>query len=431
MRTHHYQQRNLACTEYFLDVPLDHTKPDGAQVEVYAREVVDRHKADTDLPRLLFLQGGPGGKSPRPSAGGWLARALRDYRVVLLDQRGTGLSTPANRQTLARVGSPEAQAEYLSHFRADQIVHDAEALRRELNGNKPWSTLGQSFGGYVTMTYLSHAPEGVHEAFITGGLPPLTATADEVYRITYDRTVEKNAAYFARHPDDRELCLRILRYLRDNDVRLPSGERLTTRRFQTTGMRLGMTITFDALHYLLEEAFVDGAAGPELSDTFLADVGNSTSFATNPMYAVLHEPSYCQGTASNWAAERIYAERSDFSIDAMLDGSVPFQFTGEMIYPVMFDEDPALVPLREAANLLAEKDDWPPLYDLDRLARNEVPTYAALYYEDQYVVREFSLETAAMVPNVTPWITNQYEHDGLRYADDVLGRLFAMSKETG
>jgi hypothetical protein len=46
--------------------------------------------------------------------------------VLLLDQRGTGRSTPVNRQTLWRLGDPRAQAEYLGHHRADAIVRDNE-----------------------------------------------------------------------------------------------------------------------------------------------------------------------------------------------------------------------------------------------------------------------------------------------------------------
>lgn len=29
------------------------------------------------------------------------------------------------------------------------------------------------------------------------------------------------------------------------------------------------------------------------------------AWGTNPLYALLHEPIYCQGAASNWAAEAV------------------------------------------------------------------------------------------------------------------------------
>ena len=78
---------------------------------------------------------------------------------------------------------PAEQAEYLTHFRADAIVRDAEHIRRAL-GVERWSVLGQSFGGFCVTTYLSFAPEGLREAFITGGLPVLGRPADEVYQRT-------------------------------------------------------------------------------------------------------------------------------------------------------------------------------------------------------------------------------------------------------
>lgn len=44
-------------------------------------------KEEEQLPYLLYLQGGPGFESPRPTeASGWLKRACEEYRVVLLDQ---------------------------------------------------------------------------------------------------------------------------------------------------------------------------------------------------------------------------------------------------------------------------------------------------------------------------------------------------------
>jgi hypothetical protein len=92
----------------------------------------------------------------------------------------------------------------------------------------------------------------------------------------------------------------------------------------------------------------------------------------------------------------------------------------------MFEELQALVPLREAADLLAQHE-WPRLYDPDALAGNEVPAAAAIYTDDMYVERAFSEETAAHVRGLRPWVTSEYEHNGLR-ADGgrILGRLIEL-----
>jgi len=92
----------------------------------------------------------------------------------------------------------------------------------------------------------------------------------------------------------------------------------------------------------------------------------------------------------------------------------------------MFQEYAALAPLREAAEILAARE-WPRLYDPDRLRDNEVPAAAAIYAEDPYVERALSEETAAHVRGLRPWVTNEYDHNGLR-ADGarVLGRLIDL-----
>src|SRR5437764_12258532 len=98
-----YRQPGTVLTDHMFAVPLDHDRPDGERIEVFAREVVAADRAGDDLPWLLFLQGGPGGRAPRPAGrDSWLDCALASYRVLLLDQRGTGRSTPPTRHTLAR-----------------------------------------------------------------------------------------------------------------------------------------------------------------------------------------------------------------------------------------------------------------------------------------------------------------------------------------
>jgi pimeloyl-ACP methyl ester carboxylesterase len=416
-----FRHPGTVLTDRFFSVPLDHQRPDGEQIEVFAREVVAADKADTDLPWLLFLQGGPGFGAPRPEGReSWLDRALNDYRVLLLDQRGTGRSSPANRRTLARLGpeDPQAQADYLTHFRADSIVLDAELIRRELT-DEPWSVLGQSFGGMCTVTYLSFAPHGIREAFITGGLPGLTVTADDIYRRTYRTVAAKNAAHYERYPRDVDQARRVAEYLATRDVRLPDGAPLTVAAFQSAGAMLGQGGGSHALHYLLEDPFADD----ELSDAFRYAMMNELSFATAPLYALLHEAGYAQGFATRWSAQRIRAEFAEF--DPHAD---PLYFTGEMIYPWMIDADPVLRPLREAADILAERDDWPPLYDPTRLAANEVPVAAAVYYNDMYVDRELSVQTAQAIRGLQAWVTSEYEHDGLRVSNGaVLDRLIGMA----
>ncbi len=90
-----------------------------------------------------------------------------------------------------------------------------------------------------------------------------------------------------------------------------------------------------------------------------------------------------------------------------------------------------LRPLRRAAELLAERDGWPPLYDPARLAANEVPAAAVVYYNDMYVDRELSMQTAGAIRGLKTWVTSEYEHNGLR-ADGgaVLGRLIGMVRGT-
>jgi pimeloyl-ACP methyl ester carboxylesterase len=423
-----YRQPGTVLTDRTFTVPLDHAQPGGVQITIFAREVVAAGSESADLPWLVFLQGGPGFGSPRPiGRESWLERALRDYRVLLLDQRGTGRSTPATRQTLARFPDAAAQARCLAHFRADSIVADAELIRPQVTGGAPWSVLGQSFGGFCTVTYLSKAPGGVREAFITGGLPGLTTTADDVYRLTYQVVAAKNQAHYQRYPQDVEVARQVARALAAQPAALPGGGTLTVERFQTLGQMLGSSTGSHTLHYLLEDPF----AGPELSDDFVARVQAELSYASAPLYALVHEACYAQGTATRWAAQRVRAEFSEFAPEAALEGDAPLLFTGEMVYPFVFEQDPALRSLAEAADLLAERADWPALYDPAQLARTDIPVAAAIYFEDMYVPRELSLATAAGIRGLRYWITNEFEHDGLRIGEGrVLDRLMELARDT-
>ncbi|WP_406134962.1 alpha/beta fold hydrolase [Streptomyces sp. NBC_01089] len=424
-----YHQPGLTLTDHRFQVPLDHTRPDGEQIELYAREVVASDKTDAGLPWLVYLQGGPGfGANRFHGKQAWLGRAVREFRVLLLDQRGTGASTPVNRQTLPLRGGPAEQAGYLAHFRSDSIVRDCELIRPRLTGGAPWTVLGQSFGGFCAVRYLSAAPEGLAAALITGGLPTLDGHADDVYRAAYPRIARKTAAHYARYPQDVAGARRIAAFLRANRPVLNSGYTLTVEAFQSLGIALGGGDGSHALHYLLEDAFVDTPQGPQLSDSFQERVHAALSFAAHPLYALVHEAIYGQDSRpTDWSAERVRAEFPAFDADTALAGDAPLPFTGESVHPWHFEVDPALRPLRETAELLAARTDWPRLYDTARLAANEVPVAAAVYHDDMYVDTEQALRTARSIRGLRTWVTDEFEHDGLRAGGPrVLDRLLAL-----
>ncbi|MER5300741.1 alpha/beta fold hydrolase [Streptomyces lasiicapitis] len=424
-----YRQPGVVLTDRRFSVPLDHDAPDGERIEVFARECVAAGREDAELPWLVYLQGGPGFGANRFSGKqAWLGRALRDYRVLLLDQRGTGSSTPANRQTLPLRGGPREQADYLAHFRADAIVRDCEAIRTEVTGGAPWTVLGQSFGGFCATHYLSSAPEGLRAALLTGGLPTLDGHADDVYRAAYPRMERKSLAHYARYPMDAERARRIAEHVAEHEPVLPGGYRLTVEAFQSLGILLGTGDGSHRLHYLLEDAFVRTPAGHTLSDAFQESVLGLLSYASAPLYALLHEACYGQGgRPTAWSAERVRADFHRFDAGKSLADGSPLLFTGEAVQRWMFDSDPALRPLRETADLLAERTDWAPLYDTARLAANDVPAAAAVYHDDMFVDTEHSLETARTIRGLRTWVTDEYEHDGLRVSGPrVLDRLLGL-----
>lgn len=401
-----YPIPGAVLTEREHDVPLVHSDPQRGRISVFTREVAAPD--GRDRPYLVFLQGGPGFEAVRPASppSGWMARALADFRVLLLDQRGTGRSTPVG--SVIPGATAADQAKYLTHFRADSIVRDLELIRADL-GVERWSLLGQSFGGFTSLTYLSLAPEGLQEVLITGGLAPVTGrSVDEIYAATWARTLQANQRFHARYPGDLDRLRTLLRRLEDEDVRLPNGDRLTARRFRQVGMWLGDSTGFERLHHLLEL--------PVDSPAFLWDAQQASAWERNPIYATLHESCYADGGSTRWAAHRLAPE-------AAVSGEL---LGGEHVFPWMWDEYSGLRTHRAAAQVLADHV-WPRLYDPERLARNEVPVAATVYVDDMYVDRALAEDTAHRVRGLRVWITNEYAHNGLRAdGERIVGRLLDM-----
>ncbi|KAL3460452.1 Alpha/Beta hydrolase protein [Aspergillus heterothallicus] len=427
--------------ELFFEVPINYSQPGDGTLRLFARSIrrvvkpVDPGKDEKQpqLPWLVYLQGGPGMGCRPPQEYGWVGSALdKGYQVLFLDQRGTGLSSTITAGTLALQGNAIKQAEYLKHFRADNIVRDCEAVRRCLTTDYPeekrkWSIIGQSFGGFCAVTYLSMFPEGLTEAFICGGLPPLVNGPDAVYQRTYEKVLERNKAYYSKFPEDVDRVKKIVEYLKQNEVAVPSGT-LTPQRIQQLGIMFGMHGGLDSVHDLIMRATSDLDLFGFFTHPTLVALDSYGGYDNNIIYAILHESIYCQGEASNWSADRLRSSNTAFNLAS---DSSEILFTGEMIYKDMFDSYSELSHIKEAADILATATDWPALYDEAQLAKNEVPVYAATYLEDMYVHYEHASNTAAKIKGIKQFITNVMYHNAIRSkADEVFQQLFALRDDT-
>lgn len=388
---------DLTVEEHTLTVPLVWDDPsDTRTIEIFAR-VIARDGGER-LPFLVYLQGGPGHEAPRPFHGStspaWLDEALAHYRVVMLDQRGTGLSSPVGDDDLER-GS-KAVAEYLTHLRADSIVRDCEAMREHLSA-ETWSVLGQSFGGFTTLAYLSTDADSLADVFITGGLSAVGRHPDEVYALCYDKMRTASERYYRRFPEHRDVMRRLVDLADAGRIVLPDGEVVSPSRLRSVGSALGTNEGWQTLWSLLER---DPA-----SNAFRHDLMTAMPYGgRNPLYFAFHESSYADGHATRWSAER--TEPDDFRSDVTL-------FTGEHIRREWTETVPAFQPWREVALELADYE-WPRLYNPVAIAAAGATGAAAVYANDVYVPLEFSLETGRLLPGVHLWVTSEHEHNGLR-----------------
>lgn len=97
---------------------------------------------------VLYLHGGPGG-----SLGGGGYRKRHDhsrFRVIGLDQRGCGKSTPA----------AQADLEHLPENTTQSLIEDIEAVRERL-GVEKWIVTGASWGSTLALAYALEHPTRV------------------------------------------------------------------------------------------------------------------------------------------------------------------------------------------------------------------------------------------------------------------------------
>lgn len=445
----------LMVSELFFEVPRDYSNPSLGTLRIFGRTVTkydtpianlseEEMRKKSQKPWFVYLQGGPGfGCSPPQSMSITNLVLDQGYQMLYLDQRGTGLSSTITAATLALQGDYQEQADYLKSFRADSIVQDCEAIRKSLTADYPnelkkWSVFGQSFGGFCAVHYLSKSPLGLREVFTSGGIPPVGKSAEEVYKATFTQVIKRNQSYYRKYPEDIEAVHDLAIYIKSqNGLALPGGGTLTVRRFLMIGLLFGGLGGLDTVHNIILRMRSDLQQFAFLTRPTLSILEGLVGLDDNIIYAILHESIYCEGQASNWAADRVGRSLSEYHWISGAPPSPatvrqhPLYFSGEMIYPFTFDTYPELSKLKAVADIIATYAEWPDLYDEWQLSQNEVPVYAATFVDDMYVDFGLVQETVAKIKNCKQFITNTMYHDAIRSkTDEVMKALFALRNDT-
>lgn len=452
----YFRLKDIVNQRIVYDLPLNYTDSQSSSTIKVAITITSKYDKNLhndkegfekvllpEKPKIIvYLQGGPGLPCPVPTSNLGKTKVLleKGYQIVYLDQRGTGLSTPLEVKTfknlvLKEYGNFEvdSQLKFILNFRADSIIRDLEQIRKDLIGNHhKWSIMGQSYGGFCCFTYLSLFPESISEVIITGGVPPVHFKADDVYKATYQRTIERNLHYYDKYPRDQSKVVRICEYLNANKVVLPNGGTLSVERFQQLGLRFGGTGGTDGIHLIVSKFDYDldlfGYPTYDLLNTIQQFLG----FETNVIYALFQEAIYCNGNSkSNWSADRLRYALDNEKLFTLNKEQV--FFTGEMVYKSMFDDYSELKPFKELAYALHDFSEWSTIYDpkvLKTITWDKVPIVAATYFDDQYVDFEITRKVKQdIIPrgNLRQFITNEYFHNGLgQDPETILSSLFDL-----
>lgn len=167
----------LRCA--WLLVPEDrHKQQNGRRVELFVLRILSQEPKG-NAP-LLHLTGGPGDAASDELAF-WLASAFhQDYDIILVDQRGTGLSRPS-------LACPESASDDqwilacrmrlmnegidLSAYHTMAIVRDTRDLLEAMAIEKV-NVYGSSFGSRLALLLADVAPERIRSLALDGAYPP-------------------------------------------------------------------------------------------------------------------------------------------------------------------------------------------------------------------------------------------------------------------
>jgi len=173
-----------------LTVPENWQSPTGKTIDINVT-VVNAVAATPKKDPLVLLMGGPGQAGSELVAG--LTKIFRKANeardLVLIDQRGTGLSNPLMCEKEGANPYLDVQADFklsdideciatydadLSQYGTTSAINDFEAVREAL-GYEQINLYGISYGSRAAMVYMREKPQALRTVILDGVVPPQIA----------------------------------------------------------------------------------------------------------------------------------------------------------------------------------------------------------------------------------------------------------------
>jgi pimeloyl-ACP methyl ester carboxylesterase len=250
-----------------ITVPEDRTRPEGRKIGIFAAVLPANTLSPKEDP-LLILAGGPGQAASSLAP---FASRLNDVRrtrdIVLIDQRGTGRSSPLVCDALKPTDDDTFETDPLPRAKAcaEQLrsqgvdaaqytttawIADLEAMR-EVLGYTQWNLWGGSYGTRVAQEYLRRHPARIRTMTLDGVVPPSMITPLDGWRTrqqtfnTVLRACKASAACDKANPDPAATLASIAKVLG------PAGRDIETID-PRTGMPTRLHLSFDGVLALLQ-----------------------------------------------------------------------------------------------------------------------------------------------------------------------------------
>jgi len=239
----------------YVEVPLDHSNPEGATIELAV--FIIRSRAANAAPDPLFLaQGGPGGSTIETYASLLLSNndLAPDRDIVLFDQRGTKYSQPnlyceeidaliadtieqdltdEESQALSDQAVERCHARLsggdnilLSDYNSFQNADDIETIRQAL-GYDQINLYGVSYGTLLAQHYMDRHPESLRSVILDAVVPRQTnfilnsaQTMNRSFSALFDACREDPACNKA-YPDLEEVFFDTVKKLNETPARIP------------------------------------------------------------------------------------------------------------------------------------------------------------------------------------------------------------------